>query len=108
MPDSHSDVGTCRASALIQKRALWVVGKEGAGCQGCLELWQDGDRWKWVGSSAALPLGAGTNCARGGLRLVETKRQAGRCPGMSRFSLAIVALSFALLIGAFVLTVFTF
>jgi hypothetical protein len=29
-------------------------------------------------------------------------------PGMSRLSLAIVALSFALLIGAFVLTVFTF
>jgi hypothetical protein len=27
-------------------------------------------RWKWVGSSAALPLGAGTNCARGGLKLV--------------------------------------
>jgi hypothetical protein len=29
-------------------------------------------------------------------------------PGMSRLSLAIIALSFALLIGAFVLTVFTF
>ncbi len=32
----------------------------------------------------------------------------GALPGMTRLSLAIIALCFALLIGAFVLTVFTF
>jgi hypothetical protein len=36
---------------------------------GPLELLSKPIRWKWVGSSAALPLGAGTNCARGGLKL---------------------------------------
>jgi len=37
----------------------------------------------------------------------EPSSKPGVVPGMSRFSLAIIALSFALLIAAFVLTVFT-
>jgi len=43
-----------------------------------------------------------------GARAVERNVKPGVLVGMSRLSLAIIALSFALLIGALVLTVFTF
>ena len=58
----------------------------------------------------AIPVMLGTGQTLSGSRLGfglnETASRA--LPGMSRLSLAIIALSFALLIGAFVLTVFTF
>ena len=43
-----------------------------------------------------------------GARAVDRNVKPGVLVGMSRLSLAIIALSFALLIGALVLTVFTF